>query len=219
MTENQKFIIETTKVLFDSTVVVSGVGLFANLLLKKFERRKEKADALHLSQQAAKSPIIEEIDVDDKIYKKLWQALARFNADRVMVYQYHNGDTYFSGRHIKKYTVTHEVVAFNILSNMELYQSKIMSGEDHIFVRHLIENSYIYIPDTTLEEVFVEAKRAMRHHGQSSGFNGLMKKPEEGNPIGNIYIGFKRTSPLSKEEINEMMYIVDEIAGILISKH
>lgn len=214
MTETQKFILETAKVVFDSTVVVAGVGFLGNWLIKKFEKNKEVITAA----SAVKSPIIDEIDIDDKIYKKLWQALARFNADRVMVYQYHNGEQYFSGRHIKKYTATHEVVAFNVLSNMELYQSKIMSGEDHIFVRHLIENSFIYIPDIALEEVFVEAKRAMRHHGQNSGFNGLMKTVEDGNPIGNVYLGFKRTSPLTSEEQNDLSYIVDEIASILFSK-
>lgn len=213
MTETQKFIIETFKVVFDSTVVVAGVGFLGNWLLKKYERNKDSANGA-----AAKSPIIDEINVDDKIYKKLWQALARFNADRVMVYQYHNGEKYFSGRHIKKYTATHEVVAFNVLSNMELYQSKIMSGEDHVFVRHLIENSYIYIPDIAQEEVFVEAKRAMRHHGQNSGFNGLMKSADDGNPIGNVYLGFKRTSPLTTEEIGDLVYIVNEISSILFSK-
>lgn len=215
MTETQKFIIETAKVVFDSTVAVAGVGFLGNWLLKKLERNK---DIAVLAAAATKSPIIEEINVDDKIYKKLWQALARFNADRVTVYQYHNGEQYFSGRHIKKYTATHEVVAFNVLSNMELCQSKIMSGEDHIFVRHLIENSYIYIPDIALEEVFVEAKRAMRHHGQNSGFSGLMKTADEGHPIGNLYLGFKRTSPLTPEELGDVMYIVDEISSILFSK-
>jgi len=218
MTETQKFIIETAKVVFDSTVVVAGVGLLGNWLLKKFDKNKEAVAAAVAAENATKSPIIEEIDIDDKIYKKLWQALARFNADRVMVYQYHNGDQYFSGRHIKKFTVTHEVVAFNVLSNMELYQSKIMSGEDHVFVRHLIENSFIYIQDIAQEEVFVEAKRAMRHHGQNAGFTGLMKTVEESHPIGCVYLGFKRTAPLSVEDINDLMYIVDKVSTILISK-
>jgi len=215
MTETQKFILETAKVVFDSTVVVAGVGLFGNWLIKQLEKKKTAAAAV---VEAAKSPIIEEIDVDDRIYKKLWQALARYNADRVMVYQYHNGEQYFSGRHIKKFTVTHEVIAFNVLSNMELYQSKIMSGEDHVFVRHLIENSFVYIQDISVEEVFVEQKRAMRHHGQASGFNGLMKTIGEGHPIGNVYLGFKRVTPLTTEDLNDLMYIVEELATILISK-
>ena len=218
MTETQKFIIETVKVVFDSTVVVAGVGIAGNWLLRKFDKNKEANAAAALAHAANKSPIIEEIALDDKIYKRLWQAMARFNADRVMVFQYHNGEHYFSGRHIKKFTVTHEVVAYNVTSNMEHYQAKIMSGEDHIFVKHLIENSFIYIPDVNKEEVFVESKRSMRHYGQNSGFYGLMKTVGENYPIGNLYLGFKRTDPMHVEEIYDIMYIVDEIASILMSK-
>ena len=62
-----------------------------------------------------KKPTIDDnMVIDSKIYPILWSVINHYRATRVFIFQFHNGQHFYTGQSIQRMTVSHEVTARGI---------------------------------------------------------------------------------------------------------
>jgi hypothetical protein len=64
-----------------------------------------------LKLRKRKSGIDFNSEVDKRIYKLLWPILVKFRTSRLFIFQFHNGDNFYTGQSIQRKTMSHEIVA------------------------------------------------------------------------------------------------------------
>ena len=76
---------------------------------------------------------------NEDVYKALEYTLNNVGADRVVVYEFHNGDVYYSGSSQQKFSNTYEVLSEGVSSEIKNQQNLRVSSFNR-FVKPLIDN-------------------------------------------------------------------------------
>lgn len=113
-------------------------------------------------KKTKKDELIYFIDNDYEIDKKIWTLLNNLNADRVYVGRFHNGGSYDSGTHIRKFSITNEAFSDNVDQLIvPSFRERLISEFTNLF-RPLIFTGFIEVkpevkhPDKVVEK-FIEA--------------------------------------------------------------
>jgi len=107
--------------------------------------------------RVSKDPLPKDIDRNDNIYTALSYLIEETEADRCYVYEFHNGDYYYSGNSQQKFSNTYEIVEEGISSESEREQNLRVSSYN-FFIKQLInEGGVCYantekIPDPLFKE-------------------------------------------------------------------
>ena len=89
-------------------------------------------------------PVIEQTTKAEKVNEKLQYLLEATNADRVYIFQFHNGVTYYTGEHAQRFTCTYEIARKGISSeapNLQGLQVTVFSW----FISQTIKGEMCYI--------------------------------------------------------------------------
>ena len=95
---------------------------------------KAKIDKSHRPCKLTKHTILNE-----DVYKALEYTLKQLDADRVVVYEFHNGDVYYSGSSQQKFSNTYEVLSEGVSSEIKNQQNLRVSSFNR-FIKPLIDN-------------------------------------------------------------------------------
>lgn len=76
---------------------------------------------------------------NEDVYRALEYILDNLNADRVVVYEFHNGDIYYSGSSQQKFSNTYEVLSEGVSSELKNQQNLRVSSFNR-FIKPLIDN-------------------------------------------------------------------------------
>jgi hypothetical protein len=107
--------------------------------------------------RAQKDPLPKDIDRNDNIYAALSYLITETEADRCYVYEFHNGDYYYSGNSQQKFSNTYEIVEEGISCEAAQEQNLRVSSYN-FFIKQLInEGGVCYantekIPDPLFKE-------------------------------------------------------------------
>jgi len=93
-----------------------------------------------LMRKKAKNCVIRENAQNANVYTALKYILQQMEGDRVYIMEFHNGESYFSGRSQQKYSCTHEVVEEGISAECEFSQNHRISNY-HDYINRLVKDS------------------------------------------------------------------------------
>tara|TARA_R110001606_G_C15380395_1_gene650347 strand:+ start:2344 stop:2937 length:594 start_codon:yes stop_codon:yes gene_type:complete len=97
-----------------------------------------------LRSRKEKTCIVKETAQNANVYTALNYIIDEMGGDRAYIMEFHNGDSYFSGRGQQKYSCTHEVVQEGISAECEYSQNHRMSNY-HQYVNALLKTKcYIF---------------------------------------------------------------------------
>lgn len=108
-----------------------------------------KKNRINIIEKLTKKSVIENknnLNTNKDIQKELIELRLETGADRVMVYQFHNGDYYIDNSSILKMSVTFEHTNTNIVSIMNDLQGMLVSKYPNFLV-DLLDKSYLEIKD------------------------------------------------------------------------
>ena len=97
--------------------------------------------------RAQKDPLPKDIDRNDNIYTALSYLITETEADRCYVYEFHNGDYYYSGNSQQKFSNTYEIVEEGISCEAAQEQNLRVSNYN-FFIKELIENGGLCYSNT-----------------------------------------------------------------------
>lgn len=205
------FVTEFWKIILNSTLLVAVVGLW-------FQARKERLDRQREQQQVqeakAKDTLSRDVKTANKVYVILWRLLADAGSKRVFVFQFHNGGSYFSGKGMKRATMSHEVSAFNIPRISADFQGHVMNDAFHNGLRELMDTELMYYPSVdNLPEC--GTKSMLRTYGSKAFFAVLFWDHGRKDPIGCLCLCFDKEHPLTDTQQADLHTRSEDVLHLL----
>lgn len=142
-----------------------------------------------------KKTIREEIEAAEKVNKVLIKLIEDTGADRAYVFQFHNGDYFYTGNSIDKMTNTHEVTAKGI-SREQLSSMGLMVAPYRGIVSGMLNNDIYSIEDIEEDQSY-NTKTFFSERGAQSVYLRIMYDTYK-KPVGFIGLDFVK----NKEELN-----------------
>lgn len=124
------------------------------------------------------------------IYEKLIECRLQFNASRVTITQFHNGDYYYSNNSILKMSITHETDEEGVSRVIDNYQNVNVSKYNK-FLDSLMKEEMISYSDISNTETHHDDDMLLdlKVYGTES-FNAIKLMDKKGNIIGFIALSF-----------------------------
>lgn len=137
--------------------------------------------------------------INMNIINLMEDAKERFRADRIQVYDYHNGGHFANGRSALKVSCTYEVVRSGIRSCQQELQ-----GIPLTFIAKfndmLLNNNTLYIKDLETIKETMPFTYQIKHNQQIKSFYDIILNNKQGEPIGFLGVQYNNNDIVISEE-------------------
>ena len=124
-----------------------------------------------LKSRREKSCVIRENAQNANVYTALKYIIDEMQGDRAYIMEFHNGESYFSGRGQQKYSCTHEIVEEGVSSECEFSQNHRVSNY-HQYINNLVKNeSFVFKDANNIQD------RAFHQMLQRKGVKSIYNVP------------------------------------------
>ena len=150
---------------------------------------------------------------NENIYLILQKLIEDFGADRAYIYEFHNGERFFSGQPQKKFSCTYEWTGEGISAESNRSQNYRVTNF-HQYIKALLSDGEFFRADTESIRDF-SFRALLQDKGVKSLYN-VPVKSFNGKNIGFIGIDFvKEQKKLTPAQLKELTTIAREIAAFL----
>ena len=133
--------------------------------------------------------IKKQVNVDDLIISKMEEVKEQLNADRVQVYDFHNGGHYANGRSALKTSCSYEVVRAGISRKQGFLQSIPLSCLSK-FVSKLMNDSFMEVKNLEDMKEEMPATYQLKKDMKINSFYDVILNNSMGEPVGFLAVQF-----------------------------
>lgn len=166
--------------------------------------------------------IKKQCNIDYLIINKMEEVKELLNADRVQVYDFHNGGHFANGRSALKVSCSYEVCRAGIKS-YQMYLQSIPLNCIPQFIKMLLNKNRMIIND--LEEIkdIMPATYSLKKSQNVKSYFDIVLNNEENEPIGFLAIQYENENKVnfSEKELNEILklkFFIEENLEKMIEK-
>lgn len=203
--------------------ILTIITLFTNIILAIgalfVAIRKTKKEI----EETLPKKIKHQSDIDMKIHSRIEEIKEYLNADRVQIYDFHNGGHYANGRSALKTSCSFEVVRNGIEGHQKELQAVPLSCIPQ-FVQELVKNGELKVDD--LEEIknTMPSTYQLKKEQDIASFYDIILNDEKGEPIGFLAFQYTKTNCVNftKEEKNQILklkFFIEENLKDMVSKN
>ena len=196
-----------THFLNDFALLIIAIGAVIVAVIKSYKNTKKEIDTLP-------KKIKDQVNIDDSIISKMEDLKEFLNADRVQVYDFHNGGHYANGRSALKTSCTYEVIRSGISHKQNYLQSIPLSCLSR-FVSKLMNDGFLEVRN--LEEIKDEMPSTyqLKRDMQINSFYDVILNNKNGEPIGFLAIQYVKNKynilkEKDKQEILKLKFFIEE---------
>lgn len=193
-------------VIISSTIVASAT--IVSILLKDF---------LQAKKYKKNTCVVKYTKKNENIQKAVEYTLEKTGSDRAYIYEFHNGETFYSGTHQQKFSCTYEALNIGVSAeSMKLQGLRVSTFNDYIKdVLGVTNGAHFQLNDIQdIKNPLI--KNWMQERGIQSSFAFPIKTLNDGI-VGMLCIDFtKRKSKLNKDQIYLLQNQSIIIGGYLI---
>ena len=143
--------------------------------------------------------------INMNIINLMENAKERFRADRIQVYDYHNGGHFANGRSALKLSCTYEVVRNGIKSCQQELQGIPLTFIPK-FNDILLNNEILYVKDLETIKETMPFTYQIKHSQQVKSFYDIILNNKQGEPIGFLGIQYDNNDiAISEEDKKEIL--------------
>ena len=157
-----------------------------------------------------------EADINDIIYPLLNNLMIDFNAIRVYLLQFHNGEHYYSGQDILKMTITHEVKRSNQKKIRLAVQGVLVDEHTHNVASRLRVENVVQIND--IVDLKDEDLRIRYQYLGVSSMCCFGIRDNKKRVIAILCMQFNHRNPLNDNEVQGVRYTTYEISNALTNE-
>lgn len=144
------------------------------------------------------------------------------NADRVQLYDFHNGEHYANGRSALKTSCTYEVLRQGITSHQMKLQSIPLSCIPK-FIKTLLDKNQLEVKDIEDLKETMPATYSLKKAQGIKSFYDIILNNKQGEPIGFIGIQYvndyhKKYNNNDRESLLRLKFFIEENLEMLIKK-
>lgn len=193
----------------DWSIIISScivaITTIASIFLKEFiQARKNKQNAC----------VVKYTQQNENVEKAIRFALSELDADRVHIYEFHNGDHFYSGNHQQKFSCTYEALSAGVSSEALSLQDLRVSTFNQFIKKVVNDFKFEVLDSSSLEDSLLKNWFDVR--GIASSFSFPIRTLNK-NIIGIINIDFtKHKDKLTEEEKTFIIQQSKIIGGYLI---
>lgn len=167
--------------------------------------------------------LLRQTNIDNDILARMEDLKDILKADRVQIYDFHNGEHYASGKSALRCSCTYETVRAGVLSKQFKLQSIPLSVIPQ-FVKILIENQELEVLSIEEMKTTMPSTYALKKAQGIKSFYDIILNNREKEPIGFIavqYIGeaHKKFTSEEIEEVKKLKYHIEDNLEELINKY
>ena len=193
----------------DWSIIISScivaITTIASIFLKEFiQARKNKQNAC----------VVKYTQQNENVEKAIRFALSELDADRVHIYEFHNGDHFYSGNHQQKFSCTYEALSAGVSSEALSLQDLRVSTFNQFIKKVVNDFKFEVLDSSKLSDSLL--KNWFEVRGIASSFSFPIRTLNK-NIIGIINIDFTKHKDKLTEE--EKAFIIQQskiIGGYLI---
>lgn len=196
-----------THFLNDFALLIVAIGAVVVAIIKSYKNTKKEIDTLP-------KKIKQQVNIDDLIISKMEDLKEFLNADRVQIYDFHNGGHYANGRSALKTSCTYEVIRTGISHKQNYLQSIPLSCLSR-FVSKLMNDGFLEVKN--LEEIKDEMPSTyqLKKDMEINSFYDVILNNKNGEPIGFLAVQYVKNkynilSEKDKQEILKLKFFVEE---------
>lgn len=201
-----------TAILVGITAVISATG---TLVVTAMKTKKQIEDTIP-------KKLKKQCSVDTTIIQRMEEVKEILGADRVQIYDFHNGGHYANGRSALKTTCTYEVVRTGV-KGYQMYLQAVPLSAIPRFTKKLLDEGELDVPCLkNIEESMPGAYNIKREQGVN-GFYDIILENKQGEPIGFLAIQYVNNSHKSynnkeKNEILRLKFFIEDNLEQMIKK-
>ena len=203
--------------------ILTIITLFTNIILAIgalfVAIRKTKKEI----EETLPKKIKHQSDIDMKIHSRIEEIKEYLNADRVQIYDFHNGGHYANGRSALKTSCSFEVVRNGIEGHQKELQAVPLSCIPQ-FIQELVKNGELKVDD--LEEIknTMPSTYQLKKEQDIASFYDIILNDEKGEPIGFLAFQYTKTNCVNftKEEKNHILklkFFIEENLKNMVDKN
>lgn len=203
---------EITNIIINLTALLTAIAALI-VALSKAKKTIEETIPQKIKKQC---------NIDYLIINKMEEVKELLNADRVQVYDFHNGGHFANGRSALKVSCTYEVCRAGIKS-YQMYLQSIPLNCIPQFIKMLLNKNRMIIND--LEEIkdIMPATYSLKKSQNVKSYFDIVLNNEENEPIGFLAIQYENENKVnfSEKELNEILklkFFIEENLEKMIEK-
>jgi hypothetical protein len=189
----------------DWSIIISScivaITTIASIFLKEFiQARKNKQNAC----------VVKYTQQNENVEKAIRFALSELDADRVHIYEFHNGDHFYSGNHQQKFSCTYEALSAGVSSEALSLQDLRVSTFNQFIKKVVNDFKFEVLDSSKLPDSLL--KNWFEVRGIASSFSFPIRTLNK-NIIGIINIDFTKHKDKLTEEEKEFIIQQSKIIG------
>lgn len=196
-----------THFLNDFALLIVAIGAVTVAVIKSYKNTKKEIDTLP-------KKIKYQVNIDDIIISKMEDLKELLNADRVQVYDFHNGGHYANGRSALKTSCSYEVIRTGVSHKQSYLQSIPLSCLSR-FVSKLMNDGFLEVKN--LEEIKDEMPSTyqLKKDMEINSFYDVILNNKNGEPIGFLAVQYVKNeynilSEKDKQEVLKLKFFIEE---------
>lgn len=193
--------------LNDFSLLILAISAIIVAIIKSYKNTKKELDTLP-------KKIKKQTSIDVLITARMEEIKELLNADRVQIYDFHNGGHYANGRSALKTSCTYEVVRTGI-SPKQMYLQSIPLSCVSKFTRKLLDNEFLEIKNLEDIKDDMPSTYQLKKEMKINSFYDIILNNKEGEPIGFLAVQYVKNeynilSEKDKQEVLKLKFFVEE---------
>lgn len=164
-----------------------------------------------------------QVNIDAEIVSRMDEIKELVKADRVQIYDFHNGGHYANGRSALKTTCTYEVIRAGVKSHFKELESMPLSCMP-TFIKTLLDKKEMVVKNLEDIKDKMPSTYNLKHSQDVKSFYDIVLENKDGDPIGFLGIQYITDNNISynNNERNEILrlkfFIEENLEKLLIRK-
>lgn len=188
--------------------IIAVIGSIVAIIVSLSTALKNFADA---KKNLIPKKVKKQSDININIYDLLEEMKEVFKADRIQIYDFHNGSHYANGRSSLKCSCTFECVRKTVTSYFDRLQGIHLQMIPH-FIHELLNEEKIIVRDIETLKDTMPATYNFKKNQNVNSFYDIVLKNSKGESIGFIGIQYleKNAIYVDESELKKYKYLIEE---------
>jgi hypothetical protein len=198
-------------------IAVSIGSMIAAVVIGLITFKKKMDDYFDHKKTNVPGKIIKQSDVDNKILTKMEHIKEALGADRILVFDFHNGEHFANGRSALRMSASYEVVRYGVERKQNVLQKLPLSILPNL-IKELLEKGYFVVDDFEKFKYMQPEYSICASLNMRSLYNYIIKD-DNGAPVGFVSIEFKDIKETINEELtHKLVWFIEEKINCLVEK-
>lgn len=189
----------------------------ATLAISLMTFKKKIDEYLSSRKENVPKKVIKQSDADHRILTKMEQAKEILGADRILVFDFHNGEHFANGRSALRMSATYEVTKYGIERKQGNLQKLPLSILPNL-IRELLSKG-CFIVDDFEKYNYMQPEYSICGTFKMKTLYNYVLKDNAGAPVGFVSIQFENVTKIKNTEvINKLVWFIEEEIEDLVEK-